>query len=203
MNKLSSTAKKLDTFFKILSTFLSIGAVTSLVGLAIIGAGFLFDLDPEMIGTGYNSINFGSLDLTIAEAYAPDPKLVLVILAIRCVIALVICLIVRLSVKCVRRILAPMILGEPFSSTVSADVKKLAKYALIQGIAVGALQAVTSILLICSYDMTGLLLSDKITQVTFNESIDLTFLLVAAVLWLLSYIFRYGEELQRLSDETL
>jgi hypothetical protein len=31
----------------------------------------------------------------------------------------------------------------------------------------------------------------------------MSFLLVAGVLFLLSYVFRYAEELQKLSDETL
>ena len=34
-------------------------------------------------------------------------------------------------------------------------------------------------------------------------SVDLTFLVYWAILLLLSYVFRYGEELQQLSDETL
>ena len=37
----------------------------------------------------------------------------------------------------------------------------------------------------------------------FNFEFDLTFLVLWAVLTLTSYVFRYGEELQQLSDETL
>jgi len=33
--------------------------------------------------------------------------------------------------------------------------------------------------------------------------IDLSFLIYWAILMLLSYVFRYGEQLQQLSDETL
>ena len=54
-----------------------------------------------------------------------------------------------------------------------------------------------------SADLHLLLLSEKITPVNFRYKIELGFLLVCAILLLLSYVFRYGEELQRLSDETL
>lgn len=38
---------------------------------------------------------------------------------------------------------------------------------------------------------------------TANYALDGTFILVAALLFLFSFVFQYGEELQRLSDETL
>lgn len=42
-----------------------------------------------------------------------------------------------------------------------------------------------------------------VTSVELSASLDTTFLLIAAVFFLLSYIFQYGAELQKLSDETL
>ena len=54
-----------------------------------------------------------------------------------------------------------------------------------------------------AYDLHLLLLSEKISHVEFMFVFDLSFLVVYGVLLLLSYIFRYGEELQQLSDETL
>ena len=53
------------------------------------------------------------------------------------------------------------------------------------------------------YDLPGLLISHKITHVGGMFQVDLTFLIYWAILLLLSYVFRYGEELQQLSDETL
>ena len=56
MEKLQSTARKLDIFFRIVHIFITVALVASLVGMAIIGAYFLFDLSPAMIGTGYGSV---------------------------------------------------------------------------------------------------------------------------------------------------
>ena len=53
------------------------------------------------------------------------------------------------------------------------------------------------------YDLPGLLVSEKITHVGGMFQVDLTFLIYWAILLLLSYVFRYGEQLQQLSDETL
>lgn len=203
MNKLNSTARKIDTFFKIFNTLLNIAGVALLAGLAIIGAAFLFDLDPAMVGSGYNTITLGFLKLQIADAYAPDPHHVLKVLAVQMLLALVVCFVARLCVKCIRQILQPMAENEPFNSAVSANLKKLAKYSLILGIAFNAILLFANLALVFGYDLHLLLLSEKIPHVEFLFSFDLTFLVVAAVFLLLSYVFHYGEELQRLSDETL
>ena len=203
MTKLNSTAKKIDTFFKFFATLLNIAGITLLVGLAIIGAAFLFDLDPAMVGHGYNTVNIGFMKLRIAEAYAPDPRHVLKVMAAQLVLALVVCFVTRFCIKCMRQILQPMVDNKPFDSTVSTNLKKLAKYALIAGIAVNVIELLSSIALIRGYDLDLLIIHEKIPHAEFQYTFDFGFLLVWGILLLLSYVFRYGEELQQLSDETL
>ena len=53
------------------------------------------------------------------------------------------------------------------------------------------------------YNLNELFLSDKITGVSVTYSCDLSFLIYALVLFLMSFIFQYGSELQKLTDETL
>ena len=53
------------------------------------------------------------------------------------------------------------------------------------------------------YNLNELFLSDKITGVSVTYSCDLSFLIYALVLFLMSFIIQYGSELQKLSDETL
>ena len=53
------------------------------------------------------------------------------------------------------------------------------------------------------YNLNELFLSDKVTGVSVTYSCDLSFLIYALVLFLMSFIFQYGSELQKLSDETL
>jgi hypothetical protein len=51
--------------------------------------------------------------------------------------------------------------------------------------------------------VTALFNTSVVTGYTYNGISDVSFLAIAVVLFLLSYIFQYGENLQRESDETL
>lgn len=203
MNKLINMAKKLNVFFRIVRILLSVAAVTCLVWLGIIAVGFIFQLQPESIGTGYEILDIGILELTVAEGYVPDEKLVLVQTGVTIALTFVCILIARRGIDYIREILQPMAQGEPFHSTVSTNLKKLAVLSVILGVAVNCIQLVSQILEINGYHAAELLLSEKITHVTVNYQFDLSALGIAAALLLLSCVFRYGEELQQLSDETL
>ena len=203
MTKLASTSRKMDIFFKILDIFLTIGAIFCLVGLGIIAAGFLFNLAPEKIGTGYNSLELGFMEFQLADGLAPDKKLRLLQAAVEILLTLICLLIGKRGVGCIRRILEPMTKGEPFHSTVSTNLKKLARLTLVFGIAYNFMNAVIFGLTARSFDLTNIFISEKIVHVALDYNIDLTFLVIFAVLLLLSHVFRYGEELQQLSDETL
>ena len=93
-----------------------------------------------------------------------------------------------------RRILRPMKEGQPFAESVSADMRRLGWLVLIAG---GVLSVVIGQL------SRQIITTPNDTFVVETHQIDLSFLAVSAILFLFSYIFRYGEELQRLSDETL
>ena len=61
----------------------------------------------------------------------------------------------------------------------------------------------SSIAEIKAYDMERLLNSDAAERFSYNYSPDISFVVIAALLLFLSVIFRYGEGLQKESDETL
>lgn len=203
MKQLNETAKTMDTVFKILEIFVKIAFVATIVGLVIIVIGFLFDLDPEMIGTGYGSLQLGTLELEIAESAIPSKKLILLQVATELLCSLFITGIMIRGIACIRSIVQPMADGTPFFQGVAQKLKKLATYCFILGIAVNALQIISTAMMVAGFGLEGLLLSDKITHITIQPTLDATFLLTGAILLLLSYIFRHGEQLQQLSDETL
>lgn len=202
MEQMMKTAKGLRGFFKVLHILLKVAAVTCLVGLGIIAVGFLFNLDPSMIGEGYENIELGVLEFSLAEAYAPDERLVLIYLAGMIVAALVLVLFCSKAIKCVLEMLDPMTEGKPFAGVISANLKKLAVYIIIMGVGVNLVDLVDT--MVCSGHLLKLLAASEVfNRVTVHYEIDLSFLVTPGVLFLLSYIFRYGEELQQLSDETL
>lgn len=203
MKNMTVTAARLDKFLHFLNILLLIAIGVSLAGLVLIAAYFLFGLNPSWIASGYQEVDVGLLSLTIGEGYAPSTSIVLLTAAVQLGIGLSALLLSRLLLLRFRDILKPMKEGQPFHDSVGRNLKKAALYVVIWGLVKNLGAALELALIVTKYQLPSLLLSDKITQVSFIAPSDLGFLFVAAVLLLLSYIFRYGESLQRLSDETL
>ena len=203
MNNLSNTAKKLDKVFEIAHIVLGALAIACIVGVALIAVAYLFKLDPEMIGTGYENFDIGFLELKVAPEYAPDKWLVLLQGAITLAVGCRLAYDARRGVGYIREILNPMKEEKPFDSIVSTNLKKLAKLSITLGILINIIILSEQILTVFVYDLPSLLISEKILHVGGMFNVDLTFLICWAVLMLLSYVFRYGEGLQQLSDETL
>ena len=203
MNNLSNTAKKLDRVLEIAHIVLGALAIACIVGVALIAAAYILKLDPAMIGTGYETFDIGFLELTVAEQYAPDKWLVLLQAAITLLVSCRLFYDGRRGVGYIREILHPMKEEKPFASIVSTNLKKLAKLSINLGILYNIMVLSEQIIAVFVYDLPALLVSEKITHVGGMFRVDLTFLICWASLLLLSYVFRYGEELQQLSDETL
>jgi hypothetical protein len=156
-----------------------------------------------MIGAGYEELDIGFLELTIAESYAPDKWMVLLQAAVTLLISCRLFYDGRRGVGYIREILQPMTEEKPFDSIVSTNLKKLARLSINLGILLNLITLFEQIMTVFAYDLPGLLVSQKITHVGGLFTLDLTFLIYWAILLLLSYVFRYGEQLQQLSDETL
>ena len=203
MNNLPNTAKKLDKVFEITHIVFGALAIASIVGVVLIAVAYILKLDPEVIGTGYNTVKIGFLELEIAQAHAPGKWLVLAQLAITLAVAARLFYDGSKGVGYIREILKPMTEGKPFDAIVSINLKKLAKLSIVIGILVNVILLAEQIVAVFLYDLPGLLISEKIVHVAGMFKVDLSFLIYWAIFSLLSYVFRYGQELQQFSDETL
>ena len=203
MEKLTSTARKIDVVFKIADVMLKIAFVACLVCIGIVVVGKAFDLPDEMIGNVDQMLEFGPLTLTVADSFTPDFDRMLIQAAAMLALGAACSFIGILCVKTVRAILASMKEGKPFASEISKNLRKLGWLSLILGVAVQVMEAVSLFSLFIVQDMEALLISEKITHVDVNASFDLSVLIIPAVFFLLAYVFKYGEQLQTLSDETL
>ena len=100
-------------------------------------------------------------------------------------------------------ILKPMVFEKPFASCVSKNIRKLSWIILIgEGIFQVVMLGV-ELLLYRAFDFSNLFFNDKIISCKIDYMFDGTFIMVFAIIYLLSYVFQYGEELQIQSDETL
>ncbi len=106
------------------------------------------------------------------------------------------------GIHLLRKVLDPIAQGRPFDGT----VKILGRLgwvslgaALIQNLTRWGMIRVNEY----HYMISDLFLGSVITDVSFQFRLDFTFLVTALVFFLLACVFRCGEELQQLSDETL
>ena len=203
MDKLTAIANKIDIFFRIIDVMLKIAFVVCLVCVVIVAAAVMFNLPDEMVGTVDQLLDVGNLTFHIAEGYVPELGSMLLQNALLCALTAVICFVAIVCVKTIRGILAPMKAGKPFASEVSKNLRKLGWLGLVICLLGQVLENVSLLTAASTMRLESLLVSDKITHVDINISFDLGVLIVPAVFFLLAYVFKYGEELQKLSDETL
>ena len=175
----------------------------TITGVALIAVAYFLKLDPSFIGTGYENFDIGFVELKIAEAYAPNKWLILAQAAITLLVACRLFYDGRRGVGYIREILKPMIVEKPFDSIVSTNLKKLARLSIVIGILWNINILAEQIMMVFVYGLPDLLIGEKILHITANFRIELSFLICWVILVLLSYVFRYGEQLQQLSDETL
>lgn len=203
MKDMKKTAKTLTGFLNVMHVILTVVMVIMLVCLCLIGGYFLFDLDPSMVGSDFDQVDMGYLTITVAEAYIPDMTKVFLTAAGEMVAAIAVAFCCQRLINCFLGILAPMKEGSPFQDAVTVNLKKAAKFTVILGILLNLAQAYEELAKPLLYGLPSLMLSEKITHITIHSEFDLSFLVIAAVMLLLSYVFRYGQELQQLSDETV
>lgn len=106
------------------------------------------------------------------------------------------------GIHLLRKILDPIVQNRPFTGTAKI-LTQLGGLSLV----VAAVQNIAhwGMIRVSEYHylLSELFLGSVITEVSFQFKPELTFLITAVVFFLLSYVFRYGESLQQLSDETL
>lgn len=199
--KLKSTAKKLGVFFKVLQKVALIGGIVAIaivVTLAIVNK-----VDPDaVIGQDFQEIDFGAITIELAPEYAPNNNAVLLYSGLMTAMGAICIVLISFVCGTIRKILAPMEEGDPFNPSVAKDLKKLAFLFLSLGIVDNLAMFADTLSAIKNFGLTQLP-AGAITNISANFELDLGFLVIFFVLLLASFIFRYGAELQQLSDETL
>ncbi len=195
MKNLKKSASILYTMFNIFF-FLALFAF----GAAIIASALFFILDVPadtmQIGILEFSLNGEAIDTQSLE-------LRLVMLAEMLTIALSSAF-AALVCKKLKGIMHPIKNGSPFIETIGADVRKLGNIILVFGLCSTVAQiglTAAFAFFIGKYEyifQNEYILSCKITSTS-----DFGWIAAGLVVYLLAYVFEYGMQLQRLSDETL
>lgn len=201
MKRLQKTAKGLDRFFSFAQKLTVAACVIG--GIGILFAWYLWLGDQDIWELLYTELKFGGITFTVDKSVPPAGNAFVLYLAAGTVIGIAQLPVLYMSFGAIRGILGLMMEGTPFHEHIVYYLKKLGWLTIANGIIGIASGFILQGNFLQQYDLEALFLSDKITKVTTNSSIDLTFVLFAVVLFLLAQVFRYGLELQQLSDETL
>lgn len=203
MEKLSKTAKRLDTLFKILFWFLVAAA-----GIIILFSLLKIVLTPEDMSKYAVSeqLILGNIMLTVSEEAMPIIGEMWWIYVLPYLTVVISGVVIIWGIRIVRSILKPMISASPFIGSVSVDLKRLGWLTLFGGAAVTVCNVIRDMLfynLFFCDDVISSILKDTVTGVSIMQTYDVTFIIITVILFLASYAFQYGEELQQQADETL
>ena len=192
INKTLKIAQKIIRFFKVLLV-LSIVVYTLLI---------LYTGNIDTTQTAATSISLGVIELNLRQTFQDrvlSPALLFITLFI--MISLLILWYLMLSKLDI--IIANAISGQIFSPTSGRSLKMISVYVIIEGV-INLIASFISSNTISKYIFNlELFNTDIVSSVTVKTDYDISFLITAFIIFILARIFAYGEELQKLSDETL
>ena len=197
--KFMKTSKIIDRILKIVQGFLVAGVIVSAIFIpltAVFG---------EKIIADASTVELGGLNIALAGDYHNylDPAGIKMSIIVGLIIAIITCAVAWLCLRKIREILSPMKEGRPFEEGISKKIRQLALIILVGGGIAEVGGAIAQVFAIKAYNLATLFNNAAIDYTTYNYNFSLWFVVVALILFFLSYVFHYGEELQRESDETL
>lgn len=189
----------IDRILKIIQGFMVAGVVVAAIFIpltAILGDKIIADA---------STVEFGTLSLALPGNFRDflDMGSIKLSIIVMLVSALITCAVAWYCLKKLREIMIPMKDGRPFEAGVGSQIRRLAFTVLIGGGIAEVCRTVANAFEVKAYDLSKLFNPDVVKGISFDYDISLWFVVVALVLLFVSYIFRYGEDLQRESDETL
>lgn len=196
--KMMTSAKTLYTISRVAQKI----SLAAMIVLLIFSVSVLVIKDEGFI-TNSKIMEFGNLELELTDSALPAASIQRGRIAIGLAVIALICGFGSYVLRDVTLLLAPIADGRPFESGVSTRLRKLAILTLIGGAAIQLLQSLGDLLLTNAYHLTELFKEGMVQNVSVNFQFNFAFFFVAMFIGLLSFVFRYGEELQRESDETL
>ena len=199
--------KNIKKLAKSVSWIFELGKMCSVLNVILalfqLGAVWLYYL---MSGTFFGtsaSLALGNVMFYLSEGFQPSTWESVLLATVEHLTTAAVSFLGYFLYKSVCAILDPLKEGQPFHHEVTVNTHRLGWLTVGMG-AVGVVsETVTYFMKLNIYDLRELFLSEKILNVTTTMVADLDFILYALILFLLSWIFRHGEELQQLSDETL
>lgn len=166
----------------------------------ILLAVFMFFVDINSIPL--DSLRIDIIDLTLKNDLFINKEMIAKILPVGLLLLGMLFFVGYKMIKIVESI-CKTALEKPFDISIANSLVRLSKYILVGGLITNLIIIFRFIILTKPYNYNLLFNENYVYDIQFKYQFNLTFLIDAALVYLLSYVFRYGKELQDLSDETL
>lgn len=196
--KMCRVAGNLDTLCRVGGGLFMAAAVACAVFAALV-----LIAGEKVFAAGTLTLDLDFVKFHLAEDFQAVTLYAKLYVMVALLVSGVLCGVVSYAAKVARRILAPMKEGRPFEGSVADNLKKLAFVVLGGGVLAGVMGIVERILLGRAFPLEEIFSASAVQRIEYIYDLDLNFVLVGCVLLFLSYIFRYGQQLQQQSDETL
>lgn len=198
--RLIGTAKRLDKILKVVQIVNIVGGVLVIFGFLLLNIAYL--VNPENVNTA-DIIKFSTGEFSMELATGAEMGIDLAYGWGNCVWTVALLAILWIGFRYARKMMIPMMEGNPFDRSISDYLKKLSFLTLVYGIIGNMGAAMITSMKMNHYQLERLVDGKNILAIIPDYRLELGFLIVFFVFLLASYIFRYGAELQQLSDETL
>ncbi len=158
--------------------------------------------DPTSL-SGKMGLTIDWLTIDAAKGFGIDQSAAISMKLVQLISAILITVIACQCVHTLKRILLPIEVGQPFRRGIGADIRRLAWHCFNLGWVENLTMLFSVILIENHYALDELLVTGPITDVAIGPEFQPDWFIVTAVLVILAMVFRQGEELQTLADETL
>ena len=196
--KMISAAKSFDIIAKVCKgIFEAVGIICGIFAVLVLFFG------EKVFEIGSFTLAMAYIKLHLSDNIQPSADLIETFIIILMAALGVIFFMVSYGIKQFRNILAPMKEGRPFEANVAQKLRNIAWTTLAGGGVLTITSFVESLILTKAYPMEQIFSSPAIETVEFIYMMDFNFVFVFCAIMFLSYIFDYGQKLQRESDETL
>ena len=200
MNKVMKISKTLNTIAGVVRTILKVAAIIIAVAVVML---ILFTTHNGIWQNVDYTLQLGDVTLSLISDSTIPPEATRLLILCGLIFSIPFLLLSAKCVHIVQDILNPMSQGKPFDRSVSDSLRKLSFIALIVGGIAEAGDMALSALQLYNVKLDTLFNPQTVSGYTVEHTLDTNFLILFGVLFLMSHVFRYGEELQQLSDETL
>ena len=197
--KMKNLASTLDTIAKVGGEiFRAVGIVCAVMTVLVLIFG-----EKMIADTGEASLDLGFVKLFLADSVVVNTGFMNAYVIVGLLTALMVCFAVFFALRILHSVLEPMKDGRPFEAEVPQGLRKLAWVTLACGVFTEVMHVVEGVILSHAYELDTILSSDAVAKIELNYTLDFGFAFIFAIIMFLSYVFEYGQKLQKESDETL